>query len=234
MPLLQSAGGSRGTRADQGVRPTEAVLVLLVFALAARGEIIDRIAVSVGRSVITAGDIDRETRVAAFLNGVKPDFSPAARRATAERMVEQKLIRAELETSRYPVPRPSEILPALEQFKQKQFADDGAYRRALESDGITEQDLKDALLWQRTLLLFIELRFRPSVQVSDAEIQEYFRNVVEPAARAAHPDEPVSLEDYRNQIEEKLAGERVDREIDAWLQEARKRTEIVFHPEAFE
>jgi hypothetical protein len=57
---------------------------------------------------------------------------------------------------------------------------------------------------------------------------------VEPAARVAHPGEPVALEDYRDQIESKLTGQRVDHDVDAWLQEARKRTEIVYHKEAFE
>jgi hypothetical protein len=63
----------------------------------ARGEIIDRIAVSVGNRVITASDLDREIRVAAFQDGVKADFSPAHKRKTVESMIEQKLIQIELE-----------------------------------------------------------------------------------------------------------------------------------------
>ena len=70
-----------------------------------RAEIIDRIAVSVGNQAITISDLDREIRVTAFLNRTPPDFSPAARRATADRMVEQRLILRELENSRYPSPR---------------------------------------------------------------------------------------------------------------------------------
>ena len=214
--------------------PLSCLILLHLLAPVVRADIIDRIAVSVGNRVITVSDIDREIRVTAFLNGAKPDLSTAARRATAERMVEQKLIRRDLETSRYPAPEPAEISPAIEEFKKKQFADDDAYRRALESYGITAQDVTDELLWQRTVLLFVGIRFRPGVQVSAEEIQAYFNKVVEPAARTAHPGDPVDIKDYRDQIEEKLAGERVDREIDAWLREARKRTEIFFHEETFE
>ena len=209
------------------------IAALALLLAAARADIIDRIAVSVGNRVITAGDIDREIRVTAFLNGAKPDFSPVSRRSTAERMVEQKLIRRELETSRYPVPEPSEVEPAVAQLR-KQYPNDEAWQRALADNGITEQDLKDELLWQRTLLLFIEVRFRPGVQVSDQEIDDYFHSVVEPAAKAAHPDEPVSIADYRSQIEEKLAGQRVDQEVDSWLKRARARAEIVYHEEAFQ
>jgi hypothetical protein len=197
-------------------------------------DIIDRIAVSVGNRVITISDLDREIRVTAFLDGVQPDFSPAAKRATAERMVEQKLIRRELETSRYPVPDPAEVEPVLADFKEKHFKNEEEYRRALPECGITEQDVRDELLWQRTLLRFIEVRFRPAVQVSDQEIQDYFDKQVAPAARAAHPGQPAALEDYRDQIEEKLAGQRVDQEVDTWLKEARKRNEIVFHEEALQ
>ena len=68
----------------------------IALAMAARGEIIDRIAASVGNKVITASDLDRQLRVAAFQDGVKADFSPARKRAAAEAMIEQKLIQTEL------------------------------------------------------------------------------------------------------------------------------------------
>jgi peptidyl-prolyl cis-trans isomerase SurA len=209
------------------------IFLFLVLAAGAKADLIDRIAVSVGNSVITTSDIDREIRVTAFLNGAAPNFTSEVKRATADRMVEQKLIRRELETSRYPVPDASEIAPALAELRKK-YTSDEDWARALQQYGITENDVKKELLWQRTLLEFIEVRFRPGVQVTDKEIQDYFDKVVEPAAKTAHPGEPVALEDYRDQIERKLAGERVDHEVDTWLQEARKRTGIVYHPEAFE
>lgn len=203
------------------------------MASLAGGEIIDRIAVSVGNRVITASDLDREIRVAAFQSGVKPDLSAAARRATAERMVEQKLIRRELETSRYPVPDAAQVQPALEKFKKQYFTNDEEYRRALTDYGVTEQDVKEQLLWERALALFIEMRFQTGIQVTGGEIQDYFDKVVKPAAEAAHPGQPVALEDYRDRIEQALAGQRADREMDNWLKEARGRTEIRFHDEVF-
>jgi hypothetical protein len=206
---------------------------VLALAVPAPGEIIERIAVSVGNRVITESDLNLEIRVAAFLDGVKPDLSPAGRRATAERMVEQVLIRRELETSRYPVPAAAEVMPVLEAFKKVHFPNDGEYQRALAEYGITDQDVKDLLLWQRTLLLFIEVRFQSGVQVTGQDIQDYFDKVVRPAAEAAHPGQPIGLEDYRDRIEQTLTGQRADREMNTWLKEARNRTEIVFHEEVF-
>ena len=204
----------------------------VLLALAGRADIIDRIAVSVGNRVITASELDRQIRVTAFLNGAKPDFSPAAKRAAADRMVEQRLIQNELESSRYPVPTVAEIAPQLTQFKQKYFHGDEEYGRALAEAGITEKDIEAELLWQRTLLLFIEVRFRPGVQVTDQDIQDYFDMVVAPAARAA--GQTPALDQYHDQIEQKLTGDRVDQEIDRWLRNVRRRTQIVYHDEVLQ
>ncbi len=227
--------GPRGHPVRERSRTPAAALAftLLAFALLAPAEIIERIAVSVGNRVITETDLNREIRVAAFLDGVKPDFSPAGKRATAERMVEQALIRRELETSRYPVPSAAEVAPVLEAFQKERFPDAAEYQRTLADYGIADGDVKDLLLWQRTLLLFIEVRFQSGVQVTGQDIQDYFDKVVKPAAEAAHPGQPIGLEDYRDRIEHTIAGQRADREMNTWLKEARNHTEIVFHDEVF-
>jgi len=207
---------------------------LLILAVGLHAEIIDRIAVSVGNQAITASDLDREIRVTAFLNRSQPDFTPAAERATADRMVEQRLILRELENSRYPGPAASEIDPVLEKFKKDNFRTEEDYTQALSRLGINEQEVRDELLWQRRLLMFIDVRFRPSVQVSDQEIEDYFHKTVEPAARAAHPGQPVTLDEYRDQIDEKLTGDQVDKQLSAWLQRAKERSQVTYHPEAFQ
>jgi hypothetical protein len=210
------------------------ILALLLAASGAPAEIIDRIAVSVGNQVITASELDLEIRVSAFLNGTQPDFTPAARRAAADRMVEQKLIRRDMQSSRYPVAQPAELEPVLAQIRKERFPTEAAWRQALAGAGITEQDLKDALRWQRTLLLFLDVRFRPGTQVGAQEIQDYFDKVVAPAARAANPGRALNLDDYRADIAKTLAGQLVDRETAQWLTEAKRRTEISYHVEAFQ
>ena len=210
------------------------ILCLLVLAAAARAEIVDRIAVSVGSRVITASDIDREIRVTALLNGLKLDLSPAAKRAAANRLVEQTLIRRELELTRFSMPEASSAMPQFLEFRKAQFPKDEDFQRALNDAGITEQDLKGELLWQLTLLAFVDVRFRPGVQVTEQEIRDYFEKVVRPAALTAKPGEPALLEDYRGKIEETLTGNRADQQMDLWLKEERKRTDIVFHEEALQ
>ena len=85
------------------------------------------------------------------------------------------------------------------------------------SYGITEEDFKELLLWQRTLLLFIQVRFETGVQLGRAKRwKTYFTKTVKPAAETAHPGQTVTLEDYREQIERKLTG-RTGRPADGHL-----------------
>ncbi len=210
------------------------LLLLLFLASAAHAEIIDRIAVSVGNRVITLSDLERQIRVSAFLSGGKPDLAPAARRTMADRMVEQMLIRRELGTGSYPTPAADELDRELRTFRARLHPDAGEFARALADAGLSEADLKKELLWELTLTRFVAMRFTPGVQVSAEETQKYFDTVVAPLARTAHPDQPLSIDDYRDEIETKLSGERADREMDHWLKEARGRTAVIFHEEAFQ
>jgi hypothetical protein len=214
--------------------PTRLLIAALVSWAAPGAEIIDRIAVSVGNHVITTSDIERQIRVAAFVSGTKPDLSPAARRKTAEAMVDQQLIRRELETSRYPEAASGELDAAFDEFKKKYFHSDEEYRRALADDGITEADVKEELNWQRRWSGFVGVRFQPAVQVNDQDIRDYFDHTVAPVARAANPDAPVALADFRDRIVTKLMGDRQDALMEQWLSEARRRTEVIYHEEAFQ
>jgi len=191
----------------------------------AQAEILDRIAVSVGNRVITQSDVDREIRITALLNGDQPDFSSANKRATAERMVDQALVRIELEASRYLVPAPEEADAALQELRRR-FPDALAYHRALAAHGVDEDDLKARLLWQLTLVRFVGVRFRPGIQVGDEEIRNYYNEHFR--------GESVTLDDARDQIEQILIGQAANQQADEWLKEARKRTRIDSHEEAFE
>jgi hypothetical protein len=199
-----------------------------------RGETIDRIAVSVGNRVITASDLDRQIRVAAFLSGTEADFSGKGKRGIADRLVEQRLIQNEIETTHYVTSNPSEIEGALREFIAKYFKDDGAYQAALVKAAISDRDVRDELLKERTVNAFIDVRFHPAVQVTEEQIQEYFEKTVAPAARASAAGEPVALEQFHDQIERTLTGQQVDAEVERWMREARRRAAIVYHDEAFQ
>ena len=216
------------------MRQTLCISVCLagLAALAAHAEIVDRIAVSVGNRVITESDLYREIRLTAFLNGQKPDFSPESKRQTAERLVDQRLMRTELDMSRYLLPTAEESDAALRELKSR-FPDDGAYNRGLAEYGIREDDLTARLTWQLTLVHFIDVRFRAGIQVSDEEVRNYFNERLRPILEKTHPGQPVSLDDYRDTIERTLTGEAADQQAEQWLKRARSRNRIVYRDEVF-
>jgi peptidyl-prolyl cis-trans isomerase SurA len=203
---------------DRKGAESSAILFLLLLTLPAHAEIIDRIAVSVGNRVITQSDLERQIRVIAFQNGTKPDFSSANKHAVVDKMIQQKIIQRELENSRYPLPLPAELVPAVEEFKRTHFPDDAAYQRALGEYDITEQDLLDVLLWERTLLRFIELRFETGIQVTPQEVDAYALQKNIPAASA----------------ERALISDRADVQVDQWLREVRRRTDVIVHEEVLQ
>ena len=68
------------------------IIAIILAPWGAQAEVLDRIAVTVGKQVITESEILRDLRVAAFIDGKPPDMSPAAKRKSADRLVEQILI----------------------------------------------------------------------------------------------------------------------------------------------
>ena len=209
------------------------VLLFLVLAsVTCRAEIIDRVAVVVGKGVITESEILREIRLTAFQNAQPLDFSAASKRKTAERLVEQHLIRAEMNATSYPAPAQEAIEQTLKEIEGR-FPNAERYRQELERAGVTEDELKAHLQRQISTLRFLDFRFRPGIQIGEEEIDRYFDQRLAPELRRAHPGVEFSLADYRSQIEDTLIGERVDKASDEWLKGARDHTRIEFRAPVF-
>jgi hypothetical protein len=199
----------------------------LLLACIAGAEIIDRVAVTVDKRVITESEIMRQIRITSFLNNEQPDFSASNKRATADRLVEQVLIRRELETTRYSTPPPPAATPEYDEMKRR-FKDDAAYKQALARYGITDADVREALEWQTTLLDFIEQRFRPGIQIPESEIRDYYEQ-----QHTANPGKLPDFKEAREDIEKILSAQRVDNALDRWLGQARTQSRIRYTQEVF-
>lgn len=214
--------------------PARSCLLFFLISFLGPAEIIDRIAVTVGKRVITESDVLREIRLTAFLNGDEPDFSPANKRKTADRMVEQALIQREMEFSRYQPPEVEEAAPMLQDIKRERFGTDAPYRSALEKYQIREEDLKEHLLKQLATLRFIDLRFRPGIQAVDSEMREYYEKRLLPEWENKDRKAVPSFEEVRSEIEQIVIAEQVDRLMEDWLKVTRAQTRIDYREEAFQ
>ncbi len=186
---------------------------------------------TVDSQVITASQLTQEIRVTAFINDEKPDLSSANRRKAANRLVEQALIKREMELAHYPEPPESDVDKTLQQVKSR-FPDGAQFRNALQQYGIIEADLRQFLFKQAAALQFIEYRFRPEVFVTELEIRACYENQVVPAYQKQHGREP-SFDEARSQCEEMIAARRVDQLVDQWMKDARSRADVVYQEDAF-
>jgi len=190
--------------------------------------VVDRSAITVGNKVITDSDIIRRIRLAAFQNGDSPDFSLAARREAAQRLIDLKLVEREMDVGNYVRTSPAQETALLTAFTAEHFnADAEAVRLALAAIDLTPADLQAELAEQSDFESFIDLRFLPAVaQASDQEVEEYYQNHI---ASAAKPGEkPPSLADSRANIEQILGNERADLDLNAWLRDQRAHTRITY------
>ncbi|MGE5569285.1 MAG: hypothetical protein ACM3S5_09645 [Rhodospirillales bacterium] len=204
----------------------------ILWTAAARPEVIDRIAVTVDNQPIAESRVVEELRLTAFLNGAKAEITPQAKRAAADRLVEQTLIRREMQLTQYPPPDPAEVESLLEQVMAP-FGSQAAFEQALKDYGIGREELKQALERQAAVLRFIDLRFRPEVQVIEPDIRLYYDTVLVPQFQKQNLTPP-SYDEAHSQCEEAVISRRVDERVDSWLAEMKKRTRIRYEEDAFQ
>jgi peptidyl-prolyl cis-trans isomerase SurA len=215
----------------------EIVPLLLITLLTpwpiSAGVVLDRVAVIVGKHVVKTSDIDRDLRLTTFLNREPLALNGAARRKAAERLIDQAVIRDEIATGGYQRATDAQASSMLAQIRQNQYGgSDPRFRQALNQYGITEAELQSQLLWQLTVLRFIEERFRPGVLVSDEEMRDYYNQHLA-ELRRKHP-QGNSFEALKPEIQSALEGERINQQFEMWLEGARKRAQIEYREAAFQ
>lgn len=182
--------------------------------------VVDRVAIAAGNKVITESEVELRVRLSAFQNGTKPEMTLTARREAGSRLLDQKLVEREMEVGHYPQLSNEGRQQLLRDYAEQYFQSDAAAMgRALAIYGLTAQDLEEDLARQEDMLSFLSLRFRPAVQVSEQEIQTYYRTKT---------NGQIPLEEMRAQIEKVLTNERADQDLEAWIKDQRRRTRIEY------
>jgi hypothetical protein len=204
------------------------VTVLLGVQAADHAQVLDRIAVTVGKTVITEGEVLTNLRVAAFLDQKEPELSGALKRNAADRMVDQLLLRREVPPSGA-IQDTSVVIADL----QKRYASPEEYKSALEHYGINEQEVMDQIANGLESVDASNRRFRADVQLTDDEIRsryEAFARQLRQKNTAEVPD----FEASRTQVQELLTEERVSEALEKWLVMTRKQSAVVYREAVFQ
>ncbi len=207
-----------------------ALLLLLgspVFGFAQGEQVIDEIVVTVNNAPVLLSEWQDALRYEAFLEG-RPttSFSEAERNETLQRLIDRELISQQMQGDF--TPNESDVAEQVKKVRaQLQGAEtDQGWQQLLKCYDVSNDDLVREPKKQVELLRFIELRLRPSVRVTQEDIQEYYRDKLVPELqRKGITPEP--LEKLRPRIREVLVQERMQPVLDAWV--ANLRNQSVIH-----
>jgi hypothetical protein len=203
----------------------------VALAAGSNAVVLDRIAVIVGKHVIKISDIDGDLRLTAFLNREPVATEPDNKRHSAERLIDQEIIRQEIISGGFRRPAESQAAELQGQLTKDRFGGSEARLRVeLVHYGLSVSDLREQLLWQLTVLSFIDQRFQAGTAVTDEDVRSYYNQHLADLGR--QNPQARSYEALEQQIRKLLEGERVNQSFNQWLSEARGRYRIEYKQEA--
>jgi hypothetical protein len=205
----------------------------LLSTLLSGAVVLDRIAVIAGTHAIKTSDIDRDVRLTQFINQEPLNISSATKRESAERLITQDILRQEIVTGGYRRPPDTEGVELETQLRRDRFGNsDQRMREALQRYGVTEAELRERLLWQITVLQFIDQRFRAGVVVTGDDIRNYYDQHAAEFRKQEPKDN--TLEALAPKIKAAIEGQRIDQNFNEWLDQARRGYRVEYKQEAFE
>ena len=72
---------------------------------------------------------------------------------------------------------------------------------------------------------YLDSRFRPAVQIDPKEVEDFYQTAIVPRARA-RGQEPPSLDEARDSVQEALVQNGINQQAEQWLKESRLRLRI--------
>jgi len=203
-------------------------LFLLVFlgALFALGatrldaqEVVDRIAARVENDIILYSDIRTLSRYQLLLNGKSESDAQIL-----DRLIDQWIVRTEAEVARFPLPSDAEIQRSVDRL-QKSFASTEEYEARKRQSGLNDAEIRGLAASQLYLSNYLDSRFRPAVQIDPKTIEDFYLKSIVPLAKS-RGQEPPSLDNARDSIQEALVQRGINDEADRWLIESKARLHI--------
>jgi hypothetical protein len=234
----REAGRRRARALCRMVRPLCGPRLALAFVLlfssclpAHAQDVVDQMIALVNEEVITKTDLLWSLALDPKSPSPAGNLSSDVLRQKLDVMIDQRLIWQE--ASRVPAADVSQ-----EEINQrrtvliKQFPNETAFRQRVESVGLTPQRIDDLIREMILIERFAEFRFRSFVLVTEQDVQTYYNDKL--AAEMRNKGQvPPSLDQViegatvREQINAILKQEKINQEIDRWMNAARQRADIV-------
>ena len=207
-------------------------ILFTLVVLTANAAVVDRIAATVGKQVIFESDVLRALRAGAFLDQKETDLSGESKRRAAERLVDQILIQREAAENRVVLPGDDDASKLMDAARLM-FSNPQDYRSALAKYQLSEAELREHLLAGYRMLRFTDLRFRPEVQVAEAELRDFYQ-LLAAGWRRDQAGQVPTFEESREQVQRMLTDQKAVQALDTWLSSARTQLGVSYRERVFE
>ena len=202
-----------------------ALLLLIPVGLHA-GELLDQIVEIVNTHVILQSDWDDEVRFEAFMSGRKPeDVTVEQRKAALNRLVDQDMLREQMRMTDLKPAGADAIRKQIDDLRNEQLGEHPgqSWETTLSRYQLTGKTVERHVAAELEQFQLVDLRFRPTIQVSAAEVEKYYREQIVPKLPAS---DPVSLNEGAPKIREILIQEKINQMLNSWLQTLRSQAQI--------
>ncbi len=189
--------------------------------------VLDRVVADVDGQAILASDVDDEIRFSALQPGVEPAEDNTPQRAL-NRVIDRTLI--DQQRGLQPgvaVVSQKDVGQAIETMRKQISAatntdceTEAGWKAYLAQHGFTPDEIQERMQERLAILKFIDVRFGVVVQVSNADVRNYYDQVLTPELRQSKQPLP----DFRTvapRIRQILRQRQVSKLIDEWLKSLR-------------
>jgi len=195
------------------------VLALAASSLVSGQEVMDRIVARVENDIILLSDVSELKEYQELVNGKSESES-----AIVDRLIDQWIVRSEAELSRFPQPKDEEIDREVSRVV-KSFSSAEEYEARKKQSGLNDAEVRKIMTAQLYLDNYLDSRFRPSVQIDEKAVEDFYQSAVIPRAKA-RGQEPPTLEASRDTIQDVLVQSDIDEQAARWLKESRDRLHV--------
>ena len=180
---------------------------------------VDGVAARIEDDVITESELQE---LAAFQQLV--DGKSKSRSEVIRMLADQWIVSGEARTAKYQRPSPADVDRAYSQFVS-QFKSPDEFRTRCSVAGLSEPALRRLLAQQLYLAHFIDFRFRPAAQISDQDVEAYYRTEFSPQLKSRGQEIP-DLADVEDTIREVLIQRAITERATKWLDATRDHLRI--------
>ena len=199
---------------------------------AASPVLLDRAVAVVNNHVILLSDLDDEIRLSVL------DANQAGQSAlTPQRALEQLISRALIEQQvreedmQSIEPSQEEVNARLDEIRKQlpvcvrqNCASDAGWKAFLKLHGLTEERVEEYVRYRLEILSFIEQRFRQGIEISQHQIETYYRDTLLPQYASGESIPP--LDQVAPRIQEILLEQQVNLLFDNWLNNLRQQGDV--------